>query len=170
MKFDADSLLYLLSHFECNNHTVHMLTQQHLPPPLTSTVKSSLFMHTYFRPLSLAARLHWCHANYSSYINNGWNFSGPTSCLQVVLKYLLVDIRKQSVKKHHRLWYRRDYSGILISHLIQEPIRIILSRWLPNLFTCLVTKRKEAEEVKKWVRPGSNPSHPVAGDITVYSN
>ena len=29
-KFDADSLLYLLSHFECNGHTVHMLTQQHL--------------------------------------------------------------------------------------------------------------------------------------------
>ena len=26
-KFDADSLFYLLSHFECNGHTVHMLTQ-----------------------------------------------------------------------------------------------------------------------------------------------
>ena len=31
--FDADSLLYVLSHFECNGHTVHMLTQWHLPPP-----------------------------------------------------------------------------------------------------------------------------------------
>ena len=31
-KFDADSLLYLLSHFECNGHTVHMLTQWHPPP------------------------------------------------------------------------------------------------------------------------------------------
>ena len=39
-KFDVDSLLYLLSHFECDSHTVHMLTQQRLPPPLTSTVKS----------------------------------------------------------------------------------------------------------------------------------
>ena len=29
-KFDADSLLYLLSHFECKGHTVHMLTQWHL--------------------------------------------------------------------------------------------------------------------------------------------
>ena len=38
-KFDADSLLYALSHFECECHTVHMLTQWHLPPPLTSTVK-----------------------------------------------------------------------------------------------------------------------------------
>ena len=31
-KFDADLLLYLLSHFECDGHTVHMLTQWHLPP------------------------------------------------------------------------------------------------------------------------------------------
>ena len=37
-KFDADSLLCLLSHFECDGHTVHMLTQGHLPPPRTSTV------------------------------------------------------------------------------------------------------------------------------------
>ena len=44
-KFDADSLLYSLSHFECNSHTVHMLTQQRLPTPWTSTVKFSLFMH-----------------------------------------------------------------------------------------------------------------------------
>ena len=27
IKFDADSLLYLLSHFECDDHTVRMLTQ-----------------------------------------------------------------------------------------------------------------------------------------------
>ena len=26
-KYDADLLLYLLSHFEWDNHTVHMLTQ-----------------------------------------------------------------------------------------------------------------------------------------------
>ena len=31
-KFDADSLLYSLSHFECNSYTVHMLTQQCLTP------------------------------------------------------------------------------------------------------------------------------------------
>ena len=42
-KFDADSLLYSLSHFECVGHTVHMLPQQCLLSPLTSTVKSSLF-------------------------------------------------------------------------------------------------------------------------------
>ena len=30
-KFDADSLLCSLGHFECDSHTVHMLTQWHLP-------------------------------------------------------------------------------------------------------------------------------------------
>ena len=54
-KFDADFLLYSLSHFACHGHTVHMLTQRHLPPPLTSTVKSSLFTHVHSNPLSLAA-------------------------------------------------------------------------------------------------------------------
>ena len=57
-KFDADSLLSLLCHFECIGHTVHMLTQQCLPPPLTSTMKSSLFMHAHSSPLALAAKLH----------------------------------------------------------------------------------------------------------------
>ena len=40
-KFDTDSSLYSLSHFECNSHTVHTHTQQCLPCPLTSTVKLS---------------------------------------------------------------------------------------------------------------------------------
>ena len=78
-KFDADSLLYLLSHFKCDGHTGHMLTQWHLPPPLTSTVKSSLFMLVHSSPLSLAARLHRCHASHSCYINNGWTFARQTS-------------------------------------------------------------------------------------------
>ena len=77
-KFDADLLLYILSHFECDSHTVHMLTQWHLPPPLTKTVKSSLFTHVHSSPLSLAARLHWCRTNHSCYIKNGWTFSGHT--------------------------------------------------------------------------------------------
>ena len=73
-KLDADVLLHSLSHFECGSHTVHMLTQWRLPPPLTSTVKSSLFTHAHSSPLSLAARLYWCHTNHSHYINNGWTF------------------------------------------------------------------------------------------------
>ena len=82
-KSDADSLLYSFSHFECNSHTVHMLIQQCLLPPLTSsTVKSSLFTHACSSPLSLAARLHQCHTNRSHYINSGWTFSGQTSYFQ----------------------------------------------------------------------------------------
>ena len=77
-KSDADLLLYLPSHFECDDHTVHMLTQYHLLPPVTSTVKSSLFMHVHSSPLSLSARLHQCHTNCSHYINNGWSFSRQT--------------------------------------------------------------------------------------------
>ena len=46
-KFEADLVFYSLSHFECNSHTVHMLTQQHLSPPLTSPVKSLLFMQVH---------------------------------------------------------------------------------------------------------------------------
>ena len=51
-KFGAVSLLYALSHFECDGHTVLMLTQWCLPPPLTSTVKLSLFTHAHSSPLS----------------------------------------------------------------------------------------------------------------------
>ena len=78
-KFDAASLLYSLSHFEIDGHTAHMLTQWRLPFPLTSTVKSSLFMHVHSSLLSLAARLHRCHENHSHYINNSLTFSGQTS-------------------------------------------------------------------------------------------
>ena len=73
-KFDADLLFYSLGCFECDSHTVHMLTQQCLLPPVTSSVKFSLFMHVRSSPLSLAARLHWC-VNRSPYINIGWTFS-----------------------------------------------------------------------------------------------
>ena len=45
-------------------------------PPLTSTVKSSLFTHAHSSPVSLAARLHRCHATCSHYSNSGWTFSG----------------------------------------------------------------------------------------------
>ena len=78
--FDADSLLYSLSHFECNDHTVHILTQLHLLLPLTSTVKLSLFIHAHSSPLSMATRLHQCHINHSHHINkNGWTYFGHIS-------------------------------------------------------------------------------------------
>ena len=68
-KFDADLLLYSISYFDCDGSTVHMLTQQHLLPPVTSTVKLSLFTHVHSSPFSLAARLHQCRTNHSRYIN-----------------------------------------------------------------------------------------------------
>ena len=82
-KFDADSWFYLLSHFECDGHVVHKLTQQSLPPPLTSSVKSSLLTHVHSSPPSLAARLHWCCANHSHYINSGWTFSDQASNIHI---------------------------------------------------------------------------------------
>ena len=48
-------------------------------PHWLSTVKSSFFTHVHSTPLSLAARLHWCHTNPCHYINNGWTFSRKTS-------------------------------------------------------------------------------------------
>ena len=53
--------------------------------PLTSTVRS-LFTHVHSTPLSLAARLHWCHTNPCHYINSGWTFSGQTSYRRGVFK------------------------------------------------------------------------------------
>ena len=49
-KYDADFLLYWPSHVECDGHTEHMLTQGRLPPPLTSTVTSSLFTRAHPSP------------------------------------------------------------------------------------------------------------------------
>ena len=66
-KVDADLSLYSFSQFECDAHTVHMLTQWHLLSSLTGTVKS------------LAASLHQCHGNRSCYINNGGTFSRQIS-------------------------------------------------------------------------------------------
>ena len=95
-------LFYSLSHFECDSHTVHMLTQWHLPPPLTSTVKLSLFMHAHSSPLSVVARLHCLRANHCHFINNGRTFSGQTSYIikatvsicRYFLNFLILSIHK----------------------------------------------------------------------------
>ena len=94
-KFEADSLLYSLSHFECDSHTSTHAHSTVSTAPLTSTVKSSLFTHVHSSPLSLAARWHPCCANRSHYINHGWTFSGQTSSREAsrkaprVLAYLV---------------------------------------------------------------------------------
>ena len=83
-QFNADSLLYLLGDFECDGHTVHMLTQWHLLPSLTSTMTSSLLRNVHSSPLSLAASLHSCRTNHSRYVNNGWTFTRQTSYISVL--------------------------------------------------------------------------------------
>ena len=62
--------------------TVHMLTQWHLPPPLTRTVKVSLFTHAHSSPLSLAAKLHQCDTN-RSLTNDGWTFTRQASYIMM---------------------------------------------------------------------------------------
>ena len=103
VKFDVDSLFYSFSHFEFDGHTVHMLTQQHLPSPLASTVKLSLFTHAHSSPLSLAVRLHWCCANHSHYINNGCTFSRQSSFIYMWAEWhvWIVDISLTA-------WWRLD--------------------------------------------------------------
>ena len=113
-KFDADSLPYLLSHFECNSHTAHMLTQRHLLPPLTSTVKSSLFTYAHSNPLSLAARLYRCYTNHSHYINNGWTFSGQT-LNNLQFKNLLSPLCKDYFKGEMRIKWEEQWSICAIS-------------------------------------------------------
>ena len=77
-KLDVDPSLYSLSHFECDGHTVHVLTQWCLPPPLTSTGQSSLFtVHIPVRSPWLPGytEVTWTPC----YMNTGWTFSGQTS-------------------------------------------------------------------------------------------
>ena len=80
-KFDTYLLLYLLSHFECDGHTVHMLTHWCLLSPLTSIQWS----HHYSRmPIPVHSL---CLPGYTDVlqtilvilINSGWTFSGWTS-------------------------------------------------------------------------------------------
>ena len=105
-KFYADSLLYSLSHFEFDSHTVHTLTQWHLPHPLTNSVKLSLFTHA---PVSLAPRLQQCHKKHSHYINNGWTFSGQTSH-HMQIQITVGDSQKESRGKGQERGTERDFA------------------------------------------------------------
>ena len=78
-KSDAHSLLYFLSHFECDSHSTHAHSTVSTVPTDQYSEKSSLFTHAHSSLLSLTARLYRDHTNHSHYINNGWTFSGQTS-------------------------------------------------------------------------------------------
>ena len=89
---EYSSLMQNLIQIHCSTHSVilNVMATQYTCPlngvyhPLTSTVKSPLFRHVHSSPLSLASRLHWCWANCSLYINNGWAFSGQTLVYSVI--------------------------------------------------------------------------------------
>ena len=76
-KFDADLLLYSLGHFERDSHTVHMLTQWHLLPPQTSTMKSIVHACT-FQSTLLGCQVTFMLCKRSCYISNGWTFPRQT--------------------------------------------------------------------------------------------
>ena len=61
MQIHCSRSLVILNVMATHAHSVVSTT------PLTSAVKSSLFTHAHSSPLSLAARLHQCHANHSHY-------------------------------------------------------------------------------------------------------
>ena len=106
-KFDADSLLYSLSQFECDGHTVHMFPQWCLLP-LTSTVKWSLFTYVHSSPVPSAPRLHQCCANYSCYINNGLISSGYISFI-----YIYIHIYIYTHTHIYTFIYTRTYTHII---------------------------------------------------------
>ena len=62
----------MVTQYTCSLSGIYLL------PPLTGIVKSSLFVHVQSSLLPWAARLHWCCANHSPYINSGWAFSRQT--------------------------------------------------------------------------------------------
>ena len=86
--------------------TPYTCSQQCLPPPLTSTVKLSLFKHAHSSPLSLAARLHRCHANHSCILTMAVLFSGHT-CRYIYpdwgsnLQCLVYERTFQPTQPHH---------------------------------------------------------------------
>ena len=80
-KFDADSLLYSLSHFECNSHTVHT-SLNGIYCPHWRVQWSRHCSHMHISVLS-AAKFHGCHTNCSRSMNNVWTFSRQISLYSI---------------------------------------------------------------------------------------
>ena len=76
-KFNADSLLYSLSDFECDSHTVHMLIQGiYHPHWLVSEV---IIVHACTFQSTLLGCQFTSMSHTCSHINSGWTLSGQTS-------------------------------------------------------------------------------------------
>ena len=77
-------------------------------PPLTGTVKLSLFIHAHSSPVALAVRLHPCRTKRSRNINNGWTFTGQTSIYKNNCLKNTVEIMYPfsiETKTNSQLWY-----------------------------------------------------------------
>ena len=99
-------------------------------PPLTSTVKSSLFTHVHSSPLSLGARLHPCCANHSRCINNGWTFYGHPSysCwISVIRIFFSFHYHTVSNTKDHLLY------GIFFLQEILNTWQLVFVKWIEML-------------------------------------
>ena len=155
-KFDADPLLYLLSHFDCESHTVHMLIHWHLLAPMTSTVKSSLFTLGHSSPLSLVARLHQRCGNHSHYINNGWTFFKTELICSLMFTGALFTLSK--TWKHPKcpsidnwikeMWY--IYATEYCSAITKDEILLFETTWM-NLESIILRKISQTEKTKNYV-------------------
>ena len=119
-------LIAALSYFECDSHTVHMFTQCHLSPPLTSKVKLSLFTHAHSSSLSLAARLHGCHINHSVTLTMAGLFPDSlyTQLLFVNSYPFNVSWAKYLVKWLKFIIYIQPWAGVFIFYIIVLPFTI----------------------------------------------
>ena len=136
-KSDAYLSLYSLSHFECNRHTVHMLTRWYLPPPLTSTAKLSLLTQAHSSPLALATRLHQCHSNHSHCINNSWTFSRSTSysAFLLVLCFIFKKLLPRSMSKNvSSMFYSRSFTVSILTFkpLIHFELTFLCMRYVSS--------------------------------------
>ena len=83
-KEECSSLTQNLMQIRCSTHSVilnamatqHTCSLSSIYHPHWLVHWSCHCSHTHSSPLSLPARLHWCHANHSHYIKSGWTFSG----------------------------------------------------------------------------------------------
>ena len=75
---------------------------------------NEVFMHGHSSPLSLAARLHRCHANHSRYSNNGWTFPDRPH----IYNGILVTCTEKETLPRATVWM--DPGDIMLSEVSQR--------------------------------------------------
>ena len=90
-------------------HSAHTHSAVSTPP--TNEYSEVIIVHACtFQSTSLSARLHGCHTDRSHYFNNGWNFPGQTSYLNVSC-YLSIFCPNKKI-------YQVINCGCIVSHYI----------------------------------------------------